>query len=127
MLKMGRIEFRQIPLHLRPANLPSHAMSSASAAPSQSQSQLFETLKHPDRFVRRHIGPDVAEQKEMLETLGHKSLDELIDATVPKGIRLNRALRLPEAKSEYNLLRELRGIAAKNKVFKSYIGMGYYG
>ncbi|HUS37311.1 MAG TPA: glycine dehydrogenase (aminomethyl-transferring), partial [Verrucomicrobiae bacterium] len=63
----------------------------------------------------------------MLETLGHKSLDELIDATVPKGIRLNRALKLPEAKSEYNLLRELRGIAAKNQVFKSYIGMGYYG
>jgi len=61
------------------------------------------------------------------EALGHQSLDELIDATVPKGIRLNRPLRLPEAKSEYNLLRELRGIAAKNKVFKSYIGMGYYG
>jgi glycine dehydrogenase len=125
MLKMGRIEFPQIPLHLRPANLPSHAMSSATAAPSQSQ--VSETLKHPDRFVRRHIGPDLAEQQEMLETLGHKSLDALIDATVPKGIRLNRALRLPEAKSEYNLLRELRSVAAKNKVFKSYIGMGYYG
>jgi glycine dehydrogenase len=102
-------------------------MSSATAAPSQSQTQSLETLKHPDRFVRRHIGPDSDEQKEMLETLGHKSLDELIDATVPRGIRLNRELKLPEAKSEYNLLRELRGVAAKNKVFKSYIGMGYYG
>lgn len=86
-----------------------------------------ETLKHPDRFVRRHIGPDPAEQAEMLQTLGHASLDELVDATVPKNIRLNRALELPESKSEFNLLRELRGIASKNKVFKSYIGMGYYG
>src|SRR2546423_2637906 len=92
-----------------------------------SQTNSLETLKHPDRFVRRHVGPDLQEQQEMLEALGHKSLDELIDATVPKGIRLNRPLRLPESKSEYNLLRELRGIAAKNKVFKGYIGMGYYG
>jgi glycine dehydrogenase len=98
-------------------------MPSATAATS---SQTLETLKHPDRFVRRHIGPDPAEQLEMLQLLGHNSLDELIDATVPKGIRLNRALRLPQSKSEYNLLRELRSIAAKNRVFKSYIGMGYY-
>src|SRR4051812_29572841 len=88
---------------------------------------LSESLRHPDRFVRRHIGPDPSEQQEMLGALGYQSLDQLIDATVPKGIRLNRPLRLHESKSEYNLLRELRGIAAKNKVFKNYIGMGYYG
>jgi glycine dehydrogenase len=98
-------------------------MSSATG----SQLNSLETLKHPDRFVRRHIGPDAIEQAQMLEALGHKSLDELIDATVPKAISLNRPLSLPEAKSEYNLLRELRQIASKNKVFKSYIGMGYYG
>jgi glycine dehydrogenase len=91
------------------------------------QSSSLETLKHPDRFVRRHIGPGPEEQAEMLGTLGHKSLDELIDATVPKAIRLGRALNLPEAKSEFNLLRELRAVASKNKVFKSYIGTGYYG
>ncbi len=86
-----------------------------------------EKLKHPDRFVRRHIGPDLAEQTEMLSALGHASIDELVDATVPKNIRLNRALQLPESKSEFNLLRDLRAMAVKNKVFKSYIGMGYYG
>src|SRR5688572_29945638 len=95
--------------------------------PTDSQSNNNDTLKHPDRFVRRHIGPDPAEQLEMLKLLDYASLDELIDATVPKNIRLNRALQLPESKSEFNLLRELRGIAEQNKVFKSYIGMGYYG
>src|SRR5258706_722623 len=117
-----RVRTPEIPLHLRRAILPSHAMSSATG----SQLHSLETLKHPDRFVRRHVGPDPEEQLEMLQVIGHNSLDQLVDATVPKGIRLNRALRLPESKSEYNLLRELRSIAAKNKVFKSYIGMGYY-
>ena len=70
-------------------------------------------LSDSDRFQSRHIGPDPKEQAEMLEALGHKSLDELIDATVPKAIRFNRALSLPEAKSEYNLLRELRGIGRR--------------
>jgi glycine dehydrogenase len=91
------------------------------------ENAAIDSLKHPDRFVRRHIGPNPEEQLEMLQALGYSSLDELIDATVPKGIRLNRPLQLPASKSEYNLLRELRGIAAKNLVYKSYIGLGYYG
>src|SRR5690348_6714462 len=98
----------------------------SNAAGTTSSSQISDTLRHPDRFVRRHIGPDPKEQQEMLESLGHKTFDELNDATVPKGKRLNRAPHLPESKSEYNLLRELRTVAAKNKVLRNYFGMCYY-
>ncbi|HEU4558074.1 MAG TPA: hypothetical protein VFS20_09500, partial [Longimicrobium sp.] len=83
-------------------------------------------LTHTDTFVRRHIGPNGAEVAEMLETLGHGSLDELIDATVPASIRLNRSLELGPERSEYELLSELRKLAQRNKVFRSFIGMGYH-
>jgi glycine dehydrogenase len=83
-------------------------------------------LTHTDTFVRRHIGPNGAEVAEMLETLGYGSLDELIDATVPASIRLNRSLQLGPERSEYELLSELRKLAQKNKVFRSFIGMGYH-
>ncbi|HEX8831801.1 MAG TPA: aminomethyl-transferring glycine dehydrogenase, partial [Longimicrobium sp.] len=83
-------------------------------------------LTHTDTFVRRHIGPNGAEVAEMLDTLGHRSLDELIDATVPASIRLNRSLMLGPERSEYELLSELRKLAQKNKVFRSFIGMGYH-
>src|SRR5437667_7080776 len=61
----------------------------------------------------------------MLATLGVRNLDELIDRTVPASIRLQRPLDLPAGHSEFGLLREVEGIAAKNQVFRSYIGMGY--
>ncbi len=77
-------------------------------------------------FADRHIGPDAAEIKEMLASIGVSSLDELIAQTIPESIRLKKPLNLPEAQSEYEFLNELRLIAANNKVFHSYIGMGYY-
>jgi glycine dehydrogenase len=83
-------------------------------------------LKHPDKFVHRHIGPNAAETGVMLALLGHKSLDELIDAAVPKKIRLEKKLNLPAAQSEFDALAELKKIASENKVFRSFIGMGYY-
>src|SRR5881409_2991064 len=76
-------------------------------------------------FARRHIGPSEAEVAEMLSEVGFKDLDSLIDATVPKNIRLDRALDLPEAKSEAEALAELRAISKKNKVARSFIGAGY--
>ena len=85
-----------------------------------------ETLAHPDRFVRRHIGPNAAETAEMLRALGHDSLDTLADAAVPKQIRLGKALNLPAAQSEFDALRELKAIALQNQVFRSFIGQGYY-
>ena len=83
-------------------------------------------LKHPDQFVRRHIGPNADETNKMLEFLGHKNLDELIDAAVPKKIRLGKKLNLPAARSEFDALAELRRVASENKVFRSFIGQGYY-
>src|SRR5881409_1192026 len=77
-------------------------------------------------FARRHIGPSEAEVAEMLSEVGFENLDSLIDAAVPKNIRLDRQLKLPEAKSETDALAELRAISKKNKVARSFIGAGYY-
>jgi glycine dehydrogenase len=82
-------------------------------------------LEHPDRFVNRHIGPSEEDVTEMLRAVGAASLDELIDQTIPSSIRLRRPLALPVAKSEFELLEYLHGVAAKNEVFRSYLGMGY--
>src|SRR5216117_3539803 len=76
-------------------------------------------------FARRHIGPSEAEVAEMLSEVGFENLDSLIDAAVPKNIRLDRQLKLPEAKSETEALSELRAISKKNKVARSFNGAGY--
>src|SRR6201987_1471880 len=79
-----------------------------------------------DSFARRHIGPSEDEVRAMLDELGFNSLDVLINAVVPKNIRLDRQLNLPEAKSETEALAELRAIANKNKIARSFVGTGYY-
>jgi glycine dehydrogenase len=79
-----------------------------------------------DSFARRHIGPSEAEVRAMLREVGFESLDALIDAAVPKNIRLDRDLNLPKAKSETEALAELRAISMKNRVARSFIGAGYY-
>jgi glycine dehydrogenase len=84
------------------------------------------SLNHPDQFVRRHIGPNAAETAAMLSLLGHKDLDALIDAAVPAKIRAEKPLNLPAARSESEALVELKKVASENKVFRSFIGMGYY-
>ena len=80
----------------------------------------------PDTFVRRHIGPGPSETAEMLSALGYQSLDAFIDATVPEGIRARRPLRIGPPRTEHDVLTELRGIANRNKVYRSYIGLGYH-
>ncbi|HMD34706.1 MAG TPA: aminomethyl-transferring glycine dehydrogenase [Vicinamibacterales bacterium] len=80
-----------------------------------------------ERFQSRHIGPDAHERDTMLEVVGAASLDALIDEAIPARIRLKQPPDLPDAKPEYEFLRDLRVTAAKNQVFKSYIGLGYYG
>ncbi len=80
-----------------------------------------------ETFDVRHIGPSVKEEQDMLATLGMSSLDEMIDKTVPADIRLQQAPNLPRRISEYEYLEELRTIAQKNLVYKSHIGLGYYG
>ncbi len=80
-----------------------------------------------DRFVNRHIGINEEELHDMLKAVKAKSLDDLINQTVPDAIRLKKPLKLPSALSEYEYLRELKQTASLNKVFRSYIGMGYNG
>ena len=79
-----------------------------------------------DQFVNRHIGPNETELEKMLEVIGSASMDQLIDETVPANIRTNKKLNLPEAISEYEFLKELHLTAKLNRVFKSFIGVGYY-
>jgi glycine dehydrogenase len=83
-------------------------------------------LRHPDEFHRRHIGPDDAETSEMLRALGAGSLDELVNQTVPASIRLQGPLKLPEARTEHEMLADLELLANKNEVARSFLGMGYH-
>ncbi len=78
-------------------------------------------------FSRRHISPSEKDTEEMLKTIGVNSVEELIEKTVPEKIRLNKQLILPSPLTEYEMLKKLKSLASMNKVFKSYIGMGYYG
>jgi glycine dehydrogenase len=88
-------------------------------------------VSHPwlipqDNFEQRHIGPGDSDIQAMLELLGFASLEDLIDKTVPASIRLQQPIQLGEGRSEYELLDELKAIASKNQIFRSFIGMGYY-
>ena len=85
---------------------------------------LFE--KQENEFSGRHIGPNKAETTAMLSEIGVNSLEELIGKTIPDGIRIKTDLDVPAAISEFEYLNDLKKIAAKNKIFKSYIGQGYY-
>jgi glycine dehydrogenase len=79
-----------------------------------------------DSFVRRHIGASSSEIQEMLGVIACESLDDMIDKTVPAAIKIKQPLQLGEARGEYELLQELKAIASKNQVWRSYIGTGYY-
>ncbi len=81
---------------------------------------------YQEKFEKRHIAPNDADTAEMLKIVGVSSLDELIEQTIPASIRLKNALNLPPAKSEFDYLNTLKQTASKNKVFKSFIGQGYY-
>ncbi len=82
--------------------------------------------KQNQEFTGRHIGPNAEDTSKMLQTIGVGSMEELIGNTVPKSIRMNHRLNLPEAVSEAEYLYELKETSLKNKVYKTYIGQGYY-
>ena len=93
---------------------------------------MSTTIKHveaaippAESFVPRHVGPDERDVAEMLKTLGFESLDALIDATIPAKIRFRGGLDLPKGMTEAEVLAYFRSLAAKNQVFRSFIGMGY--
>ena len=82
--------------------------------------------QYTEKFEGRHIGPDAHQTEEMLKVIKAKSIDELIGQTIPSAIRLKKPLNLPAAQSEYQFLQEFKKLASKNKVYKSFIGTGYY-
>ena len=103
----------------------------AFAHSSSSQDYLGECLSDDasaptDSFVSRHIGASSTEIQQMLVAIGCESLDEMIEKTVPASIRMDQPLQLGIARGEYELLQELKAIASKNQVWRSYIGTGYY-
>ena len=83
-------------------------------------------MTNTDQFVNRHNGPNEQDVQAMLRKINAPTLDALIDQTIPSAIRLKQPLNLPDGISEYAYLQHLRGVAAKNKLYKSYIGLGYY-
>ncbi|HDZ56445.1 MAG TPA: glycine dehydrogenase (aminomethyl-transferring) [Pseudomonas xinjiangensis] len=92
-----------------------------------SNTSSLTDLEQTDAFLRRHIGPDAAEQQAMLETLGVESLDALITQTVPNSILRSDLLDMAGPRSEAEVLSYLKGVASRNEVYTSCIGMGYHG
>ncbi len=91
-----------------------------------SHTPSLHDLEQTDAFLRRHIGPDAAEQQAMLEVLGVESLDSLVEQTVPRSILRKELLDMQEPRSEAEVLAYLKGLAGRNEIFTSCIGMGYY-
>src|SRR5512141_182948 len=87
--------------------------------------QVDTALAPPESFIPRHIGPSAEDIEKMVAAIGFSSLDALIDATIPEKIRYRKALALPAGRAEHEVLADFRAIAAKNRVYRSFIGMGY--
>jgi glycine dehydrogenase len=94
---------------------------------SQTHSPSLRELEHHNAFIERHIGPNDAEIAQMLRVIGYDSLEAMTDAIVPGQIKSQQPLALPESITEEEALAKIRTIARKNKVFKNFIGQGYYG
>src|SRR5262245_51005272 len=91
-----------------------------------SDTRVMNSLDAGDWFARRHIGPSADERDGMLQAVGAPTLDALIDEAIPSSIRLDAPLALPPAESEHQYLDRLAHLAHRNKVFRSYIGLGYH-
>uniref|UniRef100_A0A8C7MFJ9 Glycine cleavage system P protein n=1 Tax=Oncorhynchus kisutch TaxID=8019 RepID=A0A8C7MFJ9_ONCKI len=91
-----------------------------------SSRQIDRILPRHDDFAERHIGPGEREKREMLDVLGLQSIAQLIEDTVPESIRIQRSMKMDDPLCENQVLEHLQKIASKNKVWRSYIGMGYY-
>ena len=89
--------------------------------------RTLNDLQHAEQFATRHVGPNIEDQQAMLGLLGLNNLQQFIEQVVPESITNNNTLDLPTQCTESQALKELRQIANKNKIFKSFIGQGYYG
>jgi len=102
------------------------ALILARCASSAAINKLDVIMPPVEDFPARHIGPRKHDVRNMLKQLGFRNLDELTDAAVPDDIKLNREMLIDEPVSEHALIQRIQGIANKNKIWRSYIGMGYY-
>lgn len=91
------------------------------------RSATLHSLTHHEEFISRHIGPQAAQTLDMLKALELGSIEQLIERALPKSIRLSHELALDESMEEISALKALKTIAKKNQLYRSYIGMGYYG
>jgi glycine dehydrogenase len=82
--------------------------------------------RYAEKFESRHNGPNAAQISEMLAVVKARSVDELIEQTVPANIRLSKPLQLPTAQTEFEFLNTFKSLASQNRIFKSYLGQGYY-
>jgi len=103
-----------------------HPNADTAGAVPEANIEPMALTGHPDHFAARHIGPDAAEARAMLEALGHDSMEGFIDTVVPPSIRSARPLNLPPALSEHEALAALKRIISANKPFRSYLGMGFH-
>ncbi|MBP1601162.1 MAG: glycine dehydrogenase, decarboxylating, partial [Acidobacteria bacterium] len=125
---------RPVPVELlrrvRPAALTEHSsiglvMSSDMSSP-RNRNETNSSFPPADCFERRHIGPGPQDIAHMLDVLGFPDLDSFIDRVVPPAIRAARPLEIGESRSEHQALADFSGIASRNRIYRSFIGMGYY-
>ncbi|WP_422096615.1 aminomethyl-transferring glycine dehydrogenase [Variovorax sp.] len=95
--------------------------------PTPAALPTLQELENAEEFIARHIGIDADDEARMLPVIGSATRAELIDGIVPAAIRRSKPMRLPAPATEADALAELKAIAAKNKVFRNFIGQGYYG
>jgi glycine dehydrogenase len=108
-----------------PHSAPVSSAHRSSAA--HRSSTPLEFLENPTEFRARHIGLDAADERHMLDTIGESSCQSLVDGIVPESIARHEAMKLPSPVSEAAALKELKAIAARNRLFTSFIGQGYHG
>ncbi|XP_026531783.1 glycine dehydrogenase (decarboxylating), mitochondrial [Notechis scutatus] len=123
--RWGRREQLRLACVRRSSSNPG-ARAAAAAAAATSSRHIEKLLGKHDDFSDRHIGPGDKEKQEMLQTVGLSTIDELINRTIPANIRLQRPLKMDDHICENEILETLHSIASKNKIWRSYIGMGYY-
>ena len=107
------------------ADAISSTVRTSTAAPTHSFSDWQAQLQR-DRFEDRHLGLNDGDTAQMLKVLGFESVEALMSAAVPEGIRLGEPLAAPTALSETDALEKIKAIASQNQVYRSYIGLGYY-
>ena len=121
-MQAGPGAHRATPVARRPAPFPAPLPSTPMTA-----STPLADLENPTEFIARHIGPDAADERQMLSVIGAASRRALIEAVVPRSILRAQPMVLPPPATEAAALAELQAIAAKNRVLKSFIGQGYHG